>query len=161
MQKCGQRVSQPPVFSRVSEHATAEIVDFYGPSALFTLDNTHIRSYCYLDLMDSEVHLVNKLATTSFWGGSIMTKAELIEKIQGSVDGLNKKQTAELVSAMFETLTTAIKKDGRFSYPGFGTFSVKKRKARKGRNPRTGQEITIKASKTVNFKPAPSFKDKL
>jgi DNA-binding protein HU-beta len=90
-----------------------------------------------------------------------MTKAELIEKIQGTVEGLNKKQTGELVSAVFDAVTNAIEKDGRFAYPGFGTFTVKKRKARKGRNPRTGQEITIKASKSVGFKAAPSFKDKL
>jgi DNA-binding protein HU-beta len=90
-----------------------------------------------------------------------MTKAELIEKVQGNAAGLNKKQTGELVDTVFEVLGVAIKKDGRFSYPGFGTFSVKKRKARKGRNPRTGKEITIKASKTVSFKAAPTLKDKL
>ncbi len=90
-----------------------------------------------------------------------MTKAELIEKIQGSVEGLTKKQTGELVNSVFDALAAAVKKEGRFSYPGFGTFSVKKRKARKGRNPRTGKEITIKASKTVAFKPAPTLKDKL
>jgi DNA-binding protein HU-beta len=90
-----------------------------------------------------------------------MTKAELIEKIQGSVEGLTKKQTGELVDSVFDALAAAVKKEGRFSYPGFGTFSVKKRKARKGRNPRTGKEITIKASKTVAFKPAPTLKDKL
>ncbi|MBM4356330.1 MAG: HU family DNA-binding protein [Deltaproteobacteria bacterium] len=90
-----------------------------------------------------------------------MTKAELIEKIQGSVEGLTKKQTGELVNSVFDALAAAVKKEGRFSYPGFGTFTVKKRKARKGRNPRTGKEITIKASKTVAFKPAPTLKDKL
>lgn len=90
-----------------------------------------------------------------------MTKAELIERIQGNVEGLNKKQTAELVAAVFENVGAAIKDDGRFAYPGFGTFTVKTRAARKGRNPRTGQEITIKASKNVGFKPAPSLKEKL
>lgn len=91
-----------------------------------------------------------------------MTKAELIEKLHVAAPAdLNKKQTGELVNAMFDVLGTAIKKDGRFSYPGFGTFTVKKRKARKGRNPRTGAAITIKASKTITFKPAPSFKDQL
>ena len=90
-----------------------------------------------------------------------MTKAELIEKVWNATDGLTKKQTAEMVDAMFDNLGTAIKKDGRFSYPGFGTWTVKKRKARKGRNPQTGAEITIKASKTVTFKPAPTLKDKL
>jgi len=90
-----------------------------------------------------------------------MTKAELIEKVQGAAAGLNKKQTGDLVDAVFGVLGVAIKKDGRFAYPGFGTFTVRKRKARKGRNPRTGKEITIKASKTVAFKAAPSLKVKL
>jgi DNA-binding protein HU-beta len=90
-----------------------------------------------------------------------MTKAELIERIQGTVEGLNKKQTAELVAAVFENVGGAIKEDGRFAYPGFGTFTVKTRAARKGRNPRTGQEITISASKNVGFKPAPTLKENL
>lgn len=90
-----------------------------------------------------------------------MTKAELIERIWGDADGLNKKQTGELVDLMFDHLSLAIKKDGRFTYPGFGTFTMKKRKSRVGRNPQTGAEITIRASQTVTFKPAPVFKDKL
>ena len=90
-----------------------------------------------------------------------MTKAELIEKVQADVQALNKKQTGELIDVVFETLGEAIQNDGRFSYPGFGTFTVKERKARKGRNPRTGAEITIPASKTVAFKAAPSLKEKL
>ncbi|MBT5633626.1 MAG: HU family DNA-binding protein, partial [Nitrospina sp.] len=55
----------------------------------------------------------------------------------------------------------AIKKEKRFAYPSFGTFTVRSRKARKGRNPRTGEEIKIKASKTVGFKPAPTLKNSL
>jgi len=55
----------------------------------------------------------------------------------------------------------AIRKNERFAYPGFGTFNVKKRKPRKGRNPRTGEVIKIKGSKTVSFKAAPQLKNKL
>ena len=51
------------------------------------------------------------------------------------------------------------KEDERFSYPGFGTFVVRTRKARKGRNPKTGAEITIAESSTVGFKPAKNLKD--
>lgn len=91
-----------------------------------------------------------------------MTKAELIDAVKGQgPDGLTKKDTAAIVEAVFETLRGAITKDGRFSYPGFGTFTVKSRKARDGRNPRTGAPIQIPASKTVGFKPAPAFKDAL
>jgi DNA-binding protein HU-beta len=55
----------------------------------------------------------------------------------------------------------AIKKEARFSYPNFGTFKVTERAARRGRNPRTGAEIEIEASKTVKFAPAPKFKSEL
>jgi DNA-binding protein HU-beta len=54
-----------------------------------------------------------------------------------------------------------IKKDKRFSYPGFGTWTVRKRKARTGRNPQTGETIKIAASKTVGFKPSTQLKGKL
>ena len=93
-----------------------------------------------------------------------MTKAEFIDQVvKSSADdmGLTKKAAGELIDSLFGIVGKAIKKDGRFSYPGFGTFTMKKRAARKGRNPRTGTEIRIKASKTVGFKPAPSLKKSL
>ena len=94
-----------------------------------------------------------------------MTKAELIENVHGRAteggNSLTKKQTGELVDIVFNVLGEAIRKDDRFTYPGFGTFTVKERKAREGRNPRTGDPIQIPASKTVSFKPAPKFKDSL
>ncbi|MEE8303393.1 MAG: HU family DNA-binding protein [Candidatus Tectomicrobia bacterium] len=91
-----------------------------------------------------------------------MTKAELVDQvIKASKTDLSKKVTGELIDCIFSTVGKAIKKEARFSYPGFGTFAVKKRAARKGRNPRTGSEIKIKASKTVGFKPAPSLKKTL
>lgn len=92
-----------------------------------------------------------------------MTKAELIDQVvKSSKDkNLSKKAVGDLVDVVFDAVGKAIKKESRFSYPGFGTFTVKKRAARKGRNPRTGAEIRIKASKTVGFKPAPSLKKSL
>ncbi|HEY7490161.1 MAG TPA: HU family DNA-binding protein [Candidatus Tectomicrobia bacterium] len=92
-----------------------------------------------------------------------MTKAELVDQVVKASKGTNlsKKATADIVDAIFDEVGKAIKKDARFSYPGFGTFTVKRRAARKGRNPRTGAEIRIKASKTVGFKPAPSLKGSL
>ena len=89
-----------------------------------------------------------------------MTKAELIDNVHKGIDGGSKKETAAMVQATFDALADAIR-EGRFSYPGFGTFNVKERAERQGRNPRTGAPITIPASKTVNFKAAPSFKDSL
>jgi DNA-binding protein HU-beta len=89
-----------------------------------------------------------------------MTKADLIDAVHAKADGLSKKAVGELVDATFESLADAVK-TGRFSYPGFGTFTVKETKARKGRNPQTKKEITIPASKKVSFKAAPKFKDSL
>ncbi len=91
-----------------------------------------------------------------------MTKQELIESIHNNNPwGLSKKGTGEVVDAVFDNISKAIKKSRRFSYPGFGTFNVRSRKARNGRNPQTGQKIRIKASKTVGFKPSEGFKKKL
>ncbi|MBN2497771.1 MAG: HU family DNA-binding protein [Deltaproteobacteria bacterium] len=89
-----------------------------------------------------------------------MTKAELINEILKTkgLPELSKKATGEIVDAVFDHLGRAIKKSKRFMYPGFGTFTVRRRKARKGRNPRTGEVIRIAATKTVTFKPAPVFK---
>lgn len=92
-----------------------------------------------------------------------MTKDELITSIiKGCKDeSLTKKLAGEILDAAFDAIGKTIKKDKRFAYPGFGTFTVRNRKARKGRNPQTGEEIKIKASKTVGFKPAPSLKSSL
>ena len=91
-----------------------------------------------------------------------MTKAELVEKLYGKWTGkLTKKMTSELIDAVFENVGHAIRKEKRFSYPGFGTFVVRTRRARRGRNPQTGEVIKIKASKTVGFRPAKHLKDKL
>ena len=87
-----------------------------------------------------------------------MTKADLINTVASHGDGMTKKAAVELVDALFLTLGKTIKKEGRFSYPGFGTWTVRARKARMGRNPQTGQAIKIKASKTVGFKPAKELK---
>ena len=91
-----------------------------------------------------------------------MTKAELIERVAKDIGpGVSKKLVTEMVETMFEHLHKAIRKDKRFTYPGFGTFSVKKRSARKGRNPKTGEVVAIAPTRTVAFKPAPNFKASL
>lgn len=92
-----------------------------------------------------------------------MTKDELITTVIKSCkdDSLSKRLTGEIIDATFDAIGKAVKKEKRFAYPGFGTFTVRNRKARKGRNPQTGAEIKIKASKTVGFKPAPALKSSL
>ena len=92
-----------------------------------------------------------------------MTKDELITSVIKSCKdpNLSKRLAGDILDSAFENIGKAIKKDKRFAYPGFGTFTVRNRKARKGRNPQTGEEIKIKASKTVGFKPAPTLKNSL
>jgi DNA-binding protein HU-beta len=90
-----------------------------------------------------------------------MTKSHLIDAVVKQHPELTKKLAGELVETLFMTVTKAVSKDGRFSYPGFGTFTVRSRKARMGRNPQTGERIKIKASRTVGFKPAPELKKSL
>jgi len=87
-----------------------------------------------------------------------MTKNELLNLVNSKVENLTKKQTGAVVDAVFAALSEAIVTGARFSYPGFGTFTVRDRAAREGRNPRTGETIQIAAAKNVNFKAAPKLK---
>jgi nucleoid DNA-binding protein len=102
------------------------------------------------------------IGSNHFSGGSIMTKQELINQIaKNNPWGLTKKATEEVIDAVFNNIRKAVSKEQRFAYPEFGIWTVRTRKARNGRNPRTGATIRIKASKTVSFRPAKSFKTKL
>jgi DNA-binding protein HU-beta len=86
-----------------------------------------------------------------------MTKDDLVNAVAKATK-LSKRAAGDAVNSTFENLARAIRKDKRFQVPGFGTFSVRSRKARKGRNPQTGDVISIKASRTVGFKAAPVLK---
>jgi len=92
-----------------------------------------------------------------------MNKAELIEHMmKNKKAGLESRAAAErAVEAVIEAVATGLKKDAKVQLIGFGTFSVRKRAARKGRNPQTGDEIKIKASKTVGFKVGKKLKDRI
>lgn len=89
-----------------------------------------------------------------------MTKGDLIDSVAKSAK-ISKRTAGEAVDATFENIAKAIKRSKRFQVPGFGTFTLRSRKARKGRNPQTGAVIQIKASRTVGFKPAPDLKKAL
>ena len=82
-----------------------------------------------------------------------MSKVAISEAIQKAT-GCNAAQAKEAVDAVTGAIARTLKKDGRFGLRGFGTFRVVKRGRRKGRNPRTGESITIRASKSVRFKPS-------
>ncbi|MFP2912989.1 HU family DNA-binding protein [Pyxidicoccus sp. 3LFB2] len=89
-----------------------------------------------------------------------MTKAELVEVVAAQTR-LTKKSAAQILDIVFTNIGKAVKKDARFSYPGFGTWSVRSRKARKIRNPQTNEMMKLKASKTVGFRPAKELKNSL
>lgn len=92
-----------------------------------------------------------------------MTKAEFIERIfkDNRPRRISRVAIREMVDTAFELLSKGIKRDGKFTYPGFGAFVLRKRKARNGRNPKTGVPILIEARKTVSFRPAPKLKSSL
>jgi DNA-binding protein HU-beta len=89
-----------------------------------------------------------------------MTKAELIEKMAADAD-ISKAAAGKSLDAMVDAVVRSVKKGNKVTLVGFGTFSATKRKARTGRNPRTGETIKIKASKAPKFTPGKAFKDAL
>ena len=100
-----------------------------------------------------------------------MTKQELIKRVATKVGVPNKKQLGVLIDAVFSELGDYFTESrnssrgrgatARFSYPGFGTFTKKRREARPGRHPQTGEPIVIPANSTVVFQPGSELKEKL
>jgi len=89
-----------------------------------------------------------------------MTKAELIESITSKMD-LPKGTAERIVNTIFEDIVAALKGGDKVNISGFGTFQVSNRKARTGRNPKTGEAIQISASRSAKFKAGKSLKDSL
>ena len=87
-----------------------------------------------------------------------MTKAELIEKLAYNTK-LTKEDASKVLDVTLKVIKATLKKDQKVMLIGFGTFSVSKRKARNGRNPRTGDVISIPARKTPKFTAGKAFKD--
>lgn len=86
-----------------------------------------------------------------------MNKTEIIDLVAGDY-GLTKTKAKQIVEQVYGIVGADLKKTGRFSFPDLGTFTVTQRAARKGRNPKTGEPLKIKASKGVRFRPAPALK---
>ena len=89
-----------------------------------------------------------------------MNKAELITAIAGKAD-ITKKDAEKFLCAFLDTVEATLKNDDKVQIVGFGSFEVRKRAARKGRNPQTKAEITIPASKVPVFKAGKAFKDSI
>jgi DNA-binding protein HU-beta len=86
-----------------------------------------------------------------------MSKAFIAKVIQDSA-GLTGTAANRAAGELVGAIVKELKKSGKFTLPSFGTFSVRKTKARKGLNPRTGEAIKVKAGKTVRFKASPTLK---
>jgi DNA-binding protein HU-beta len=90
--------------------------------------------------------------------GRLMNKGDLIENVADET-GLSKADSGRAVDAVVGAVTKTLSSGGQVSLVGFGTFSVKRRAARQGRNPRTGETIQIKASNVPGFKAGKALKD--
>lgn len=86
-----------------------------------------------------------------------MTKADLADKIYETV-GLSKKEAAGIVELLFDNMKNILSEGESIKITGFGTFLVRKKGARRGRNPKTGEEIQIEQRRVVTFKPSLQFK---
>lgn len=91
-----------------------------------------------------------------------MNKAELIESIQSALgQDATKRAAEEALDAVLSSIASGVKGSGKVQIIGFGTFEVKHRAARTGRNPKTGESMQIAASKSVGFKPSSALKASL
>ena len=89
-----------------------------------------------------------------------MTKLQLIEKVAGKTE-LAKAEAEVAVDSVLQVIAEALKSNERVDLRGFGSFVVKERKERQGRNPRTGETITIAAKRDANFRPGKELMEKL
>lgn len=101
-----------------------------------------------------------KYLKNAFIGVYKMNKSELIDAVAKD-SGLTKKDSEAALKAIIENIAKALEKNDDVQLIGFGTFSIGERAARTGRNPKTGETITIKASKSPKFKPGKALKDRV
>ncbi|PRQ07348.1 integration host factor subunit alpha [Enhygromyxa salina] len=90
-----------------------------------------------------------------------MTKADIVDKVCEQVGGFSKKEAADLVDQVFDTIKVVLETGEKIKVSGFGNFVVREKKPRPGRNPQTGQEITIEARRVLTFKPSNVLKTAL
>ncbi len=89
-----------------------------------------------------------------------LTKAMIIEEVYERI-GFSKKEAADLVESVFQTLKDELRKSNKVKISGFGHFDVKDKKPRRGRNPQTGDDLMISARKVVSFKASQILKDQV
>jgi integration host factor subunit alpha len=89
-----------------------------------------------------------------------MTKADIVEKVF-ETNGFSKKESAQIVELVFDMLKTTLEGGSNIKISGFGSFTVKSKADRRGRNPQTGEEIMIKSRKVLTFKPSTILREAL
>lgn len=90
-----------------------------------------------------------------------MTKADIIENVYERVGGFSKKEAAQIVEAVFDIIKVTLEQGEKIKLSGFGNFVVRDKNSRIGRNPQTGDEITISARRVLTFKPSQVLKNGL
>ena len=91
---------------------------------------------------------------------STMTKADIVEKVYQKI-GFSKKEASELVEMVFSLLKDVLCKGDKVKISGFGNFVIREKKSRVGRNPQTGDQITISARRVLTFRPSQVLKNVL
>ena len=88
-----------------------------------------------------------------------MTKAQLIEKVSEHLQGLTKRQTEIIINTIFDSIKTSLAKGDKIEIRGFGSFRLRKRKTREGRNPKTGELVSVNAKNVPFFKAGKELKE--
>ena len=92
--------------------------------------------------------------------GNALTKAEMAERLFEDL-GVNKREAKELVEQFFEEIRQSLESNEQVKLSGFGNFDLRDKKQRPGRNPKTGEEIPIKARRVVTFRPGQKLKSRV
>lgn len=98
------------------------------------------------------------MSSTSDENKNVMTKADLVDEVAGKVD-LTKKEAEEIVNSVFDSIVHSLQSGEKIELRGFGSFRIRSRKPRIGRNPKTGEKVEVPPKKIPYFKPGKELKD--
>lgn len=98
------------------------------------------------------------MSSSSDESKDVMTKADLVDEVAGKVD-LTKKQAEGIVNSVFESIVKSLQSGEKIELRGFGSFRIRSRKPRIGRNPKTGEKVHVPSKKIPYFKPGKELKD--
>jgi len=90
-----------------------------------------------------------------------MTKAELVETVVENINGLTKKQTEVIVNTIFDSIKDALARGDKVELRGFGSFKIRQRRSREGRNPKTGDAVELTGKYVPHFKPGKELRERV